>query len=84
MAFVVTTYKSESALAAAISPGTVQTFSSEATLGLALDALTSEVITAVVTKGAFFTLVLDASFGANTLISLMAKGIMFTVVEETP
>jgi len=84
MAFVVTTFTSESSLAAFISPGTVQTFVSEDALDTALEALTSETITKLVTKGMFYTLILDADFGANTLIDIVSKGIFYTVIEETP
>jgi len=84
MAFVTTIFTSETALATFISPGTVETFTSEDALDTALNALTSETITKLMVKGMFYTLVLDADFGANTLISMETKGMFYTVTEETP
>ena len=84
MAFVVTTFDDEARLQAAFSAGTVETFASEDALDTKLDALTVEVVTAIITKGAKFTLVLDAALAVNTIISIIAKGQKFTLVEQTP
>jgi hypothetical protein len=84
MSFIVTTFDSEAALEGAFSAGTVETFDSEDALDTALDALTVEVVTKIITKGAKFTLVLDAALAANTIIDILAKGAKFTMIEETP
>lgn len=83
MAFVVTTYASEEALAAAIN-GTVVTHKSEQALEDYIEANSGATLTALTTKGAMYTTVLDADVTPNTLIGLGAKGGKFTVVIETP
>ena len=84
MAYVVTTYDSEDALKAGLNASLVETYSSEQALENKLDTLTTETVTQITTKGGYFTLILDANVGLNTLIGVGAKGGKFTVVIETP
>lgn len=84
MAFVVTTFDDEAALENYMSAGTVHLYKNEYELDIALEALTTETITKLFAKGAFYVLVLDGAFSGNTLIDILPKGYKLTVVEETP
>jgi hypothetical protein len=79
MAFAVTTYNDEVELAAALT-AVVTTFPDEAKLDVGLAAATS--VTAVVAKGAKFTLIDNAQI-VNVSLIILAKGAKFTVILET-
>lgn len=79
MAFDVTTYTSEEALAEAIQ-ATVSTHSGEEALEEALEAATK--VHTVVAKGGYFTLI-DEPLVIFLTLRVLAKGGYFTVILET-
>ena len=85
MAYTVVNYLSEKALEDSFVSGTVTSYASEDALDAALDALSGETITALITKGIGYTLVLDAVFASGTLVNIVCKhNQTFTVILDVP